>query len=192
MYEGDFERENKPIKIKWFSEQNLKVLDVEAGRDTALVKTEDKDGKIIFYGLCRDEESLQKIGGADRTEKAHQHYINKLNVDGDRVEDFAMSMYGSFLLIRPKEQITTSIDPDHPEESGLIHFYKDVQDQSWKFLTPTDYDKKKNELPAVCFATRHPMLSFLERVKRQRAGEATDEDRANNDLPDLAALSPQL
>ena len=58
MYEGEYERENKPIKVKWFSEQSLKVLDVEAGRDTALVKTEDKDGKIIFYGLCRDEESL--------------------------------------------------------------------------------------------------------------------------------------
>mmetsp|Transcript_21015 Transcript_21015/g.28267 ORF Transcript_21015/g.28267 Transcript_21015/m.28267 type:complete len:134 (+) Transcript_21015:3257-3658(+) len=96
------------------------------------------------------------------------------------------------MLIRPKKQVTTSIDPDHPEESGLIHFYQDGADQSWKFVTPEQYEVKKNELPAVCFATRHPMVSFLERVKRQRANEATDEDRNNTDLPSLATLAPQL
>lgn len=37
--------------MKWFTEQNLKVLDVECGRTAALVKCEDKDGKIVFYGL---------------------------------------------------------------------------------------------------------------------------------------------
>ena len=57
-------------------------------------------------------------------------------------------------------------------------------------MTPDDYEKKKNELPPLCFATRHPMLSFLQRVKRLRDGTATDDDRANNDLPDLAALTP--
>ena len=128
LYDGAFERDSKPVKMKWFQEQNLKVLDVECGRDAALVKTEDKDGKIILYGLCRDEESICKIGGVGRTSRAYKHFINKLDVDGDRVEGFAMSMQASFILIRPKEQVTTSIDPDHPEESGLIHFYQDPAD----------------------------------------------------------------
>ena len=59
-------------------------------------------------------------------------------------------------------------------------------------MTSELYEKKSKELPDVCFATRHPMISFLEQVNRQRAGEATEEDKKNNDLPDLEAMLPQL
>ena len=39
------------------------MLDVRSGDHNALVKTEDKDGNIVFYGMSRTAEYLQRIGG---------------------------------------------------------------------------------------------------------------------------------
>lgn len=147
MYEGEYERDSKPMKVKWFSEKNIKVLDVECGRDSALVKCKDKDGNIVFYGLCKTEDNIKQIGGGARTTKALSYLINKVEIDGNRVESFAMSWGASFILLRPLELENASIDPENPEETGLIHFYQDASTKDWKFTTPDKYEALKDELP---------------------------------------------
>ena len=103
IYEGEYGRDNKPKKVKWFNEQNLKVLDVNSGRRSCVVKCEDKDGKIVFYGLCQSEDDIKSIGGAGRTTRMLKHYINKIEIDGDRVVSYAMSWSAVFFLLRPVE-----------------------------------------------------------------------------------------
>ena len=55
------------MRMKWVQEQNLKAIDVECGRNSALVKCENRDGDIVFYGLCQTQEQIPSIGGAART-----------------------------------------------------------------------------------------------------------------------------
>ena len=49
-------RGSVPIKIKWFSDNSLKVLDVKSGENMAIVKCEDKDSKIVFFAMTQNEE----------------------------------------------------------------------------------------------------------------------------------------
>ena len=91
IYEGQFERESQPMRMKWLQEKNLQAIDVECGRNSALVKCKDKNGDIVFYGLCQSEEQIASIGGVARTSKVYNHFINKLDIDGNRVVDFAMT-----------------------------------------------------------------------------------------------------
>ena len=89
--------------MKWVQEQNLKAIDVECGRNSALVKCENRDGDIVFYGLCQTQEQIPSIGGAARTSKVYDHYVHKLNIEGNRVVDFAMTWGASLILLRPHE-----------------------------------------------------------------------------------------
>lgn len=52
LYEGPMGRNSKPTLVKWFSEREMKVLDVASGYFAALVKVQDKDERIIMYGMA--------------------------------------------------------------------------------------------------------------------------------------------
>ena len=54
-----------------------------------------------------------------------------------------------------------SVDPDHPDDRELIHFYR--TGNVWKFFHQEDYNDivKKNTIPEICFATRHPIKNGL-------------------------------
>ena len=56
-----------------------------------------------------------------------------------------------------------SIIPDKPEATGLIHFYENGG--VWKFLSEEEYEAKKGELPALSFASRHPIEDFSGKSK---------------------------
>ena len=43
--------------MKWFRDKSLKVIDVASGKFKAIVKTEDKEGKIVFYALQGDADN---------------------------------------------------------------------------------------------------------------------------------------
>ena len=146
--------------------------------------------------MSRTAEHLSRIGGAARLKEEYKHYIHKLEVAGDRVQDFAMGKEAAYLLMAAENQEIKSIDPDHPENKGLIHFYQTPEDspdgKKWKFLTAEEYEAQKDSLPDVCFATRHPIESLLARVKRERANNATEEDRNDTSFPDLNAIVAQM
>jgi len=88
-----------------------------------LVKTEDKDGKIVFFGLSHEEEHLKRIGGAANITSEYKHFISRLTVDGSKVEDFAMGKEASYILMAADNTVPKSIDPENPEAKGLMHFY---------------------------------------------------------------------
>lgn len=76
-----------------------------------------------------------------------------------------MGYSSAWFLKAPKKEEIKSIDPENPDAQGLIHFYQNHQNK-WKFLTADQYEAQKESLPDICFATRHPIKSFLERVQR--------------------------
>ena len=195
MYEGEYSN-TKPMLVKWFRDQTIKVLDVKSGDHNAIIKAEDKDGNIVFYGMSRTAEYLKRVGGTARLKEEYKHYIQKLEVQGDRVQDFAVGKEAAYLLMAADKQEIKSIDPDHPESKGLIHFYQTPEEaeggKKWKFLTSEEYEAQKDTLPDVCFATRHPINSLLERVKRERANNATEEDRSDTSFPDLNTILAQM
>ena len=132
------------------------------------------------------------VGGTNKLKSEFKDYIKRIEVDGSRVADFAMSLNAAFMIMKPlDDDKDVSIDPDNPKAKGLIHFYQN-EAKEWKFVTQEQYEAQKDSLPNVCFATRHPMKSFLERVKRMRANEAIDGDLNDKSLPDLNQLMPQM
>ena len=103
-----------------------------------------------------------------------------------------MSLTASyFVMASEDDKKNESIDPDHPEAKGLIHFYQ-TEAKEWKFVNQEQYDAQKDTLPGVCFATRHSIKTFLERVKRIRGNKATQDDLNDSSLPDLNKLIPQM
>ena len=90
-----------------------------------------------------------------------------------------------------------SINPDKPEEKGLVHFYQVVTEQTgedgkpvkeWRFVSPSEYEAKKNEIPALCYATRHPIDWLIEKIKNsglvfeeEVEEEEKKEEEANNE-----------
>lgn len=56
---------------------------------------------------------------------------------------------------------------------GLLHFYKSGDE--WKFVTPDEYESKKNDLPDLCFAIKCPI-----------------EDIAAKEWPDLEKLASEV
>ena len=59
------------------------------------------------------------------------------------------------------------------QPEGLAHFFK--RDAEWHFVTASDYEARRGELPLVCFATRNSVKEF-----------------ATRDFPNLEALAAQL
>ena len=93
----------RPTLVKWFKERSLKVLDVESGERTAVVKTEDKDGKIVFYALCRGESDLNAIGGPS-VKSELKHYLSRIEIDGSMVQDFAMTKFAAIFTMKPETE----------------------------------------------------------------------------------------
>lgn len=76
-----------------------------------------------------------------------------------------------------KKDEAKCMDPENPDASGLLHFYLDQEEnylklingeptRKWNFLTEAQYQERKNELPDLCFASRHPIKALQESLKR--------------------------
>ena len=83
------------------------------------------------------------------------------DVDASAVASFACSYDAVFFVMKDDTKKPASIIPNKPEASGLIHFYKEGGE--WRFVEETEYAAKKDQLPAMCFATRSPIANFSER-----------------------------
>ena len=111
------------MKVKWFSDNNLKVLEVKAGRYMAVVKCEDSDGKIVFYAMTYGEDYHKYLGGSPVLKEAYKKIISKMEIDAERVEDYDCGAQSVFFLMAAEKSKKDSIDPDNPDAKGLIHFY---------------------------------------------------------------------
>ena len=96
---------------------------------------------------------------------SYKHYISEINIEGSCIKDMAMSKHASYVLMGAEKDKHVSIDPNHPDERGLIHFYQKETNRNingrrvkeWCFMTPEEYQAQKANLPDICFATRHPI-----------------------------------
>ena len=98
-----------------------------------------------------------------------------------------------------------SINPDKPQEKGLVHFYQVVTEQTgedgkpvkeWRFVSPSEYEAKKNEIPELCYASRHPINWLIEKIKNnglvfeeevEEVEEEKKEEETNNEPVEQAA-----
>lgn len=73
----------------------------------------------------------------------YKHLVVRLEIDAPRVMGFAMTRTGSYFIMKADNQASKSIDPDHPDATGLIHFYQQAEQdgkRKWKFLTEEQYE----------------------------------------------------
>ena len=44
------------MRVAWFEDRNMKILEVQGGEDMAILKVEEfETGKISFYAFCKTE-----------------------------------------------------------------------------------------------------------------------------------------
>ena len=134
-----------------------------AGEEHIVVQTKDKDGKKAMYGMWLGDqdtktENYTKVFGA--APKTTEMDMLELNVENDRVEDFACLKAGTVYIYLTPAKAKESIIPDKPAATGMIYFYK--AGGSWKFVTEDEYEAKKASLPDVCFATDQFINKFSE------------------------------
>ena len=77
-----------------------------------------------MYGFSQSEEHRSYIGGTHSLEVICKHYLSKLNLNANNVTHFAMGKSASYILTGSDDDERKSIDPAHPDEKGLIHFYQ--------------------------------------------------------------------
>ena len=80
-------------------------------------------------------------------------------ISHEHIVSFACTRNSTIIVMQKNKYQLPSIDPAQSENRDLIHFYKTGND--WKFVTQSEYAMKKNTIPEICFATRHPIKNFL-------------------------------
>ena len=89
--------------MAWFNKHGLSVIDVEAGFNFAVVKTEDRRNRVKFYALCHDVDWLRnQLKISQILLGAYNSHIWELNIDGSLIVSFALSYRGLFLIRSPK------------------------------------------------------------------------------------------
>ena len=90
-----------------------------------------------------------------------------------------------FFVLQGGKKKPASFVPEKPEASGLIHFYK--KENEWKFVTEDEYEAKKDELPAICFATRHAIANFSDKTFPDLTGLEAKLSTAADSSPEYYA-----
>jgi hypothetical protein len=152
----------------------MKVLDVRCTYSEWIAKVQQQDGEIAFYAVA---DGINKASfSGDTITPVKGNYIGKFEgFKANKVVDFAVGKDSAFFIIGGEKPIVQSIIPEKPEATGLIHFYKKQGVEDWSFMTEEEYKTKKDELPPLSFATRHPIADFKDK-----------------DFPDLEALTEQV
>lgn len=161
---------DKPNLFKWFKDKNLKVLDVRTGLNMAVISTQDSNGKREFYGLGQQMN--------DYNVNYETIFVNRFNqgtkalygtcihvyteITPEKVADYALTKNVIAFIMKGETKKPVSIVPSKPDATGLIHFFK--QGEKWEFVTEDEYEAKKNEIPQLSFASRHPIADFSQKT----------------------------
>jgi len=60
--------------------------------------------------------------------------------------------------MQKKTEMKPSVMPNEPNNRDLVHFYK--KGQEWFFVSQEKYTIERDNIPLICFATRHPIKDF--------------------------------
>lgn len=162
--------DDKPNKVTWFSDNNLRIIDVKAGMEMAIVLTENSEGNREFYGFGKNIRECSnnnkqvypaRFGENAKTMCPHIYLI--VDIDANKIADYAVTYDSVSYLVKGDNKKPISIVPDKPDATGLIHYYKNKEDGNWVFVTEDEYEAKKEDLPRLCFATRASISDFSEK-----------------------------
>lgn len=148
-----------PCKIEWFSKNNIKIIDVEAGEIFAVVKTKDKNGGLAFYGILTPDYHYQAKNtfGANTKEIIKKTLYKLEAISASKNKAFSCGSYMTMYVNKPQEKVL-SIIPDCKTSSGLTHVYKD--NGKWSYVPEDEYEAHKDKLPGLCLAIRYPFADF--------------------------------
>jgi len=103
-----------------------------------------------------------------------------LSVFDDRkvLDILAHQQMGSMVVLGEPDQTNSKLHHALPQdkfETGLLHFFK--KDDKWNFVTETELESKKKDLPALSFAIKNP-------IKNIESLEWPDLDKLSKEILD--------
>lgn len=135
-----------------------------------------------LYSIGHNEVSFFALGITSiEAQDATTYYREVTAFRGFNIVDFTAGHRTSHVIIEGDKNILDGINEHNMDcidgnvVKGVLHFYFDSADQL-QFVTPEDYESKKNEIPDVCYAIKAPISSF-EKLKL---------------LPDLKSIAVQF
>lgn len=138
-----------------------------------------------------------RIVGLESMADCFGNYVKQLSVDSSQVQSFAVGATTAFMIMQQQSKQTVSMVPDQPDAHGLVHFYQveetKVNEQGesqpvkkWVYVTEEQYEMEKESLPAIVYATRHPIEKLADLSRKIGYGNATEAELNENVLPSLA------
>lgn len=126
------------------------------------IENKNKKGEKKLYAVGQEHEgNYQHLGKKDKKDLKESERVHLLGeFDAEEILDFAAAKHSTIVLIAgPGKNMNEGLYqhelPDGTKSHGLIHFYKKAG--NWVFLPAEQYEAKKAELPAVCFAAKCPL-----------------------------------
>lgn len=152
LHEEEREDSRTPMKCNYFSEEGLKIIDVQLGAKSTIIKTKSSSNETCLYGIPRvyspemrefmieDEKDIEGIikqskdmlgfESVDKSQSYNQ-VIYKLGFpEPAQVKNFACSSSCSFFVLEPASNSGGSKDsgdlnnPPKKAGKGLLHYYR--------------------------------------------------------------------
>jgi alpha-tubulin suppressor-like RCC1 family protein len=124
----NYKDESTPAKIIWFSKKNLKVEDIRAGFNSAIVKTVNESGKIEFYSVSEGESSSDRFG--QTKEEFNRVVCKMIGFNTEKVLDFACGRVNTMMIMKDTGDAKETV-PGKSGIHGLTHAYKEEASPSW-------------------------------------------------------------
>jgi hypothetical protein len=170
----------KPFGLYPLNNLGLRARRVSCGKAHSLILFEGSKGKQTLYSVGLAVNSDYVHLGVTEEEEAQVAEVpfREIKTFSDRkLVDFLAHDLASLVILEGGETVTDNLYahslPDGRQAKGLLHLYKEKG--AWKFLTESEYESKKGELPDLCFAIKCPI-----------------EDVENLPWPDLDALAKEV
>lgn len=165
----------QPMELAYLNSLGMRATKISLSRSHLMVALSDWDElETAFYcvGLKSDGKHL-----GESYDKDAQTMHEQVAFKGRKILDFAAGTDVSLVVVDgPTDKFTDRLYrhelPDGRTARGLIHFYK--QGDEWHFVTEDEYEQKKHELPALCFATKCPISGIADRSWLDLAEAAAD------------------
>lgn len=106
--------------------------------------------------------------------------------------DFNGTKSATFFIIKNEIEVIPSIVENEPNNHGLTHFYFDEVSKEWEIVKQEDFEDKekgtsrKNKMPDLLFATRHPIKNW-DAVKKSKVLPNLTELLKNNNKKSIVS-----
>jgi len=167
------------------------VLRIRCGVSFSLFECMDRESKEIeIYALGGFSE---EIGKEKKLIYGDNFWlIQKFSNSKRKIVDFNGTKYATFFIIKNVIEVIPSIVENEPNNHGLTHFYFDEVTKEWEIVKQEDFEDKekgtarKNKMPDLLFATRHPIKNW-DAVKKSKVLPNLTELLKNNNKKSMVS-----